>query len=249
MIRPKISIITVVYNAKEPLRETLENLKALKYDNKEIIVIDGDSSDGTKSVIEHYSLDISVWVSEPDKGLYDAMNKGLRLSTGEYVWFINAGDKVYSVDTLNNIFDGKEFHSDIYFGETLITTKDGVTLGLRKKKLPKKLRWQSFRHGMVVCHQSIIIKRRIAPLYNLKYRYAADIEWVLESLKKARSIYNTHQILSIFTEGGISTTSRHASLKERFTIMRHHFGLTQTLLSHVSFIFDILKPKYRKLKY
>lgn len=246
MTLPKISIITVVYNAKEELEKTLENMTALKYDKKEIIVIDGGSTDGTKEVIEKYSLDISTWLSEPDEGLYDAMNKGLKLATGSYVWFINAGDFVYSPDTLSNIFMGQEQYSDIYYGETLILSEEGEPLGLRKKRLPRRLSARSFKNGMVVCHQSIIIRAKIAPLYNLDYKYAADIEWVIKSLKSAKTITNTHQILSKFSEGGISTRQRKKSLKERYKIMRKYFGTASTIVSHIKFGFEIFKPKYRK---
>ncbi|MFI3263098.1 MAG: glycosyltransferase family 2 protein [Rikenellaceae bacterium] len=246
MIRPRISIITVVYNAKDELRATLENLKNIRYPDKEIVVIDGNSTDGTKDVIAEYALDITCFVSEPDKGIYDAMNKGLALATGDYVWFINAGDFVYSPDFLINTFQGQELDADIYYGETLVISEDGEPLGLRKKRLPKKLRWQSFRKGMVVCHQSILVKKSIAPKYDLSYRYAADVLWVLESLKRAKNIYNTRQIISKFREGGVSTINRKVSLKERFKIMTQHFGLFQTIISHIVFMFDYFKPKYRK---
>lgn len=246
MIRPKISIITVVYNAKDELRATLENLRDITYAEKEIIVVDGNSTDGTKDVIAEFALDITCFVSEPDKGIYDAMNKGLNLATGDYVWFINAGDFVHSPDFLTNTFQAQEIYSDIYYGETLIISEDNKPLGLRKKRLPKRLRWQSFKKGMVVCHQSIIVKKSIAPKYDLTYKYAADVLWVLQSLKKAKTIYNTKQIVSQFREGGVSTINRKESLKERFRIMTLYFGIFQTILSHVSFLFSALKPKYRK---
>lgn len=82
---PCVSIITVVYNAAADLRITLDNLLRIKYENLELIVVDGGSSDGTRTVIEEYSLDIKHWVSEPDNGIYDAMNKGLRMCGGDYV--------------------------------------------------------------------------------------------------------------------------------------------------------------------
>ncbi|MFI3267105.1 MAG: glycosyltransferase family 2 protein [Rikenellaceae bacterium] len=249
MIRPKISIITVVYNAKDELKSTLENLKNIKYPEKEIIVIDGDSTDGTKDVIAEYALDITCFVSEPDNGIYDAMNKGLNLATGEYVWFVNAGDLVYSVDFLINTFDVQEIYADIYYGETLIISEDNKPLGLRKKRLPRKLKWQSFKKGMVVCHQSIIVKKSIAPKYDLSYKYAADVLWVLESLKRSKNIYNTNQIVSIFREGGVSSINRKESLKERFRIMTQYFGHFQTIISHIMFAFDALKPKYRKNRF
>lgn len=245
---PRVSIITVVYNAKMELDKTLKNIASIHYDNKEVIVIDGGSSDGTKSVIEKHLLDIDIWVSEPDEGLYYAMNKGLKLATGDYVWYINAGDQIFNEYTLENIFGGQEIYSDIYYGETLVVSPSGEILGLRRKRLPKRLTWQSMRKGMVVCHQSIIVKRSIAPEYDTTLRYAADVKWVIESLKRAKSIRNTFAILSIFEDGGISTKHRKESLRERFRIMAGYYGYPTTLLYHLLFALRLAKPGYRKVK-
>lgn len=248
MLKPKISIITVVFNAKEALEQTINNIRQLEYDNLEYIIVDGGSTDGTKEVIENNSLFISSWISEPDKGLYDAMNKGLRLATGSYVWFINAGDLIYSPHILNNIFSGYENYADIYYGDTVILAEDGSVKGLRGKKLPKKLSLKSYRLGMVVCHQSFIVRRAIAPRYNLRYRFAADVDWVMECTRRAKTIVNTRFILSKFVEGGISSKQRTKSLKERYRIMLKHFGKSKTIYYHFLIALDIFKPKYRKIK-
>jgi len=243
---PKISIITVVRNAENDLKKTLDALIAQDYPNKELIVIDGKSSDGTVQVIQQYSMNIAYWVSEKDQSLYDAMNKGMKKATGEYLWFINAGDLPYEDHTLSKIFVPTENYADIYYGETMVVDQNGEELGLRRKELPDELTWKSFKGGMVVCHQSIIVKSDIAPLYSLKYRYAADIEWVISCLKLSNDIENTHLILSKFQSGGISTRMRRNSLKERFIIMKEHFGLTSTLLSHLGFVLDaVVKSGYR----
>ncbi len=243
---PCVSIITVVYNAAADLRITLDNLLRIKYENLELIVVDGGSSDGTRTVIEEYSLDIKHWVSEPDNGIYDAMNKGLRMCGGDYVWFINAGDTVYDECVLENIFKGREQFADVYYGETLITDIDGNIKGLRKKKLPANLTWLSLRRGMVVCHQSFIALRRIVPQYDLQYRYASDIDWVIKTLRQSKETVNTHSILSVFREGGVSSSHRRESLRERFNIMRRYYGLPVTLFSHLCFIFGLLSSPYRK---
>ncbi|NLX71870.1 MAG: glycosyltransferase, partial [Bacteroidales bacterium] len=103
--QPLVSIITVVYNGELTLERTILSIMALKYDALEYIVVDGDSSDGTKDIIKRYSKSISRLISEPDKGLYDAMNKGLAIAKGEYVWFLNAGDEVARPELLKHIFD------------------------------------------------------------------------------------------------------------------------------------------------
>lgn len=245
---PKVSIITVTYNAADALRSTLQNISQSDYPDFEVIVIDGASPDNTGDVVNEFSGLVNYFVSEPDGGIYDAMNKGLQVATGRYVWFINAGDKIYAPESITRIFDGRAEDADIYYGETLIRSEQGEELGLRKKKLPERMTWRSFRRGMVVCHQSILIKREIAPWYDLKYRYAADVEWVLVSLQRAKTIVNTHTILSEFALGGVSTRHRKASLKERYAIMKHYFGTVRTWISHIGFVFDVLKPDYRKMK-
>ena len=248
MTYPKVSIITVTYNAAAELRKTLENISRSNYPCFEVIVIDGASSDGTGEVINEFSETIDQWVSEPDKGIYDAMNKGLRYASGEYVWFINAGDKIHRPESITRIFDDNPQEADIYYGETLIRSESGDVLGLRKKKLPENLTWRSFRRGMVVCHQSILVRREIVPEYNPAYRYAADVEWVLLSLQRARTIVNTHTILSEFVLGGVSTRHRKASLRERYAIMKKYFGIFVTSLAHLGFVFDAFKPPFRKVK-
>lgn len=246
---PKISIITVVRNAENALRETLTALKDLDYPNKELIVIDGKSSDGTTKVIQEFSMDLFYWISEKDKSLYDAMNKGMKKATGEYLWFINAGDLPYDSTILSQIFLPTENYADIYYGETMVVDGKGEELGLRRKELPDELTWKSLKGGMVVCHQSIIVRSDIAPFYSLKYRYAADIEWVISCLKLANTIENTHLILSKFQAGGISTRMRRNSLRERFIIMKEHYGLFSTLKSHIGFMLDaVIKRSYRNQK-
>lgn len=259
----KVSVITVVWNAAAELERTLANLSALDRSaaELEVVVIDGGSTDGTTAVMERYGELISFGVSEPDRGLYDAMNKGIRAATGDYLWFVNAGDTVYGWDILTKIFgsDGVSAAgglADIYYGETLVTTPEGEALGLRRKRLPRGgLTWRSLERGMVVCHQSFIVRRQIAPLYDTdRYRLAADIDWVIECLKRAFSVVDTGLVLSCFTTGGLSTRRRRASWLERWEIMRHHYGLLRTLWAHAGFAWGVLwdkalgRPRYRRLR-
>lgn len=246
---PKISIITVVRNAPDDLRLTLNALASLKYPNKELIVIDGASTDSTPEVIGEFAHALQCWVSEPDSGLYDAMNKGLIRATGEYVWFVNAGDMPCNDIVLNRVFAPSEYYSDIYFGEALIISPNGEPQGLRRKKLPKTLSADSLRRGMVVCHQAFIPRRSIVPMYDTQYKYVADIDWVIRTLKNAKTITNTNLVLCKFAEGGISTRHRTGSLRERFSVMQLHYGLTSTIVSHFGFLFDALfRRGYRREK-
>ena len=100
---------------------------------------------------------------------------------------------------------------------------------------------------MVVCHQSFIAARDIVPMYDLKYRYAADIDWVIETLRRSKRIENTHSVISVFRQGGASTVHRKESLCERFDIMRRYYGLPVTLFWHAVFLFGVFAPRYRKM--
>jgi len=230
---PKISIITVVYNDVKHIEATILSVLNHNYANIEYILIDGASNDGTKELIEKYSNRITFWQSEPDKGIYDAMNKGLRAATGDYVWFLNSGDKIYQDQFLKSIFTGmKAPLPDVIYGDTMIISEDGSELGLRRLKPPDSLNWKSLQNGMLVCHQSYLVKRELTSSYNLKYHFAADFDWMINSLKKATSIFNSNQIVSSFLDGGISKKNIKKGLMERFGIMVKNYDFWGTLFRH-----------------
>lgn len=231
---PKISIITIVYNGIDTLDKTIKSIVNQEYKNIEYIIIDGNSTDGTQNLIASYGDKISKWISEPDSGLYDAMNKGIKLATGDYLWFINSGDLIPEPTTLSAIFDSSiTLDGDIYYGDTMMIDIDCNIIGERRLSPPEQLTWKSFKNGMVVSHQSFIAKRSLAPLYNTKYRFSADFEWCLTILKRSHKIINTNLVLSHFLDGGISKKNIVPGLKERFRIMVHFFGLISTLLYHL----------------
>jgi glycosyltransferase involved in cell wall biosynthesis len=250
----KISIVTIVFNDVKHLEETMLSVINQTYHNTEYIIIDGGSKDGTVDIIKKYSGKLGYWVSEKDKGIYDAMNKGLWQATGDFVWFINSGDRVHEKDTIEKFIGLIDEETDVVYGETVLINDSGDILGMRRKKAPENLNWKSFFTGMMVCHQSVLVRREIAPFYNEQYRFSADFEWVLVALKKARKIVNTHQILSRYLEEGATTQNHKASLKERFEIMKQYFGFLPTVLIHLwlaftSFVFKFTnKGDYRPLK-
>ena len=228
---PKVSIITVTYNNKDNLLKTISNIGTLEYDHLEYIIVDGGSSDGTVEVLQSHQDIINRWISESDKGIYDAMNKGLSMATGDYVWFINAGDLIYQKNILNDIFEKPEA-ADVYYGDTIIIDEQGNTVGSRRLKPPRKLTWKSFQMGQLVSHQAFIAKRELAPGYDLNYQYSADIDWQVKILKKSNVIVNTHQVLCFFLSGGKSSKTIVPSLKERFIVMIRNYGWIKTLLNH-----------------
>ena len=246
-MEPKVSIITVVFNAAGLLESTILSIKNQLYKNIEYVIVDGGSTDGTIELIKKYDSSITRWISEADEGLYHAMNKGLELATGDYVWFINAGDQIYDTDVLRKIFSGNHPCCDIYYGETIIIDKAGKEIGMRRLRPPEQLTWKSLINGMVVCHQSIIVKKTIVPYFNTSYRIASDYNWVLKSLKKAETVFNARMILSRFLDGGINKTNILRSLSERFRIMIREFGFFPAILQHFllagRFILFLLKHR------
>jgi glycosyltransferase involved in cell wall biosynthesis len=246
MTSPKLSVITVVFNSLELLKQTVKSVHDQTYHNIEFIVVDGNSTDGTANFLSQ-STDISCFISEPDKGIYDAMNKGLSLATGDYVIFINAGDQFYTNNTVEKVFETNKAFADVYFGNTMIIDEDNHEIGLRRLQPPENLNWKSLINGMLVCHQSIIVKRSIAPKYNIKYSVAADYQWVLGSLRNATLVCNTHLIISRFLDGGYNKKHILKSLKERFFIMSKHYGCIPVIFNHVriglKFVVFIFKNK------
>lgn len=246
---PVFSIITVTYNASRWLERTLLSVLSQSYASIEYLIIDGGSTDGTVDLIKQYASGIAYWISEPDEGLYDAMNKGLRRATGDYVWFINAGDTIYTADTVQKIVASLKKDvslPDVLYGETALVDAEGRSLGMRRLKAPARLTWKSFRMGMLVCHQSFLVKRELAPLYDTAYRWVADYDWCIRCLQKARTVRPTRLILSNFLEEGLSSVNRKASLKERYRVMCRYYGRLSTGLLHGWFALRFYAAKWIK---
>ena len=220
----KISIITVVYNSEKYIRRTIESIVGQDYPGVEYIVIDGKSKDTTMQIVNEYRDRIAVVVSEPDKGLYDAMNKGLRLATGSYVLYINSGDALSSPTLLSDIFNNVPADSDVIYGDTQITDEDGNILHNRRHRPPEQLTWRDYKRGMLVCHQSFIAKRTLCDEYDTIYRYAADFDWCLNILLKSRVVTNYGKDISLFMDGGQTKRTIVPGLKERYRIMCKYYG-------------------------
>jgi glycosyltransferase involved in cell wall biosynthesis len=236
--KPTLSVITVVYNNVHDIELTMLSVLNQTYPNIEYIVIDGASTDGTFDVIKKYESRISKLISEKDKGIYDAMNKGLALATGDYVLFMNSGDEVYAPDTVTTIFATSP-DADIYYGETEMINDARESLGRRRHKAPETFTWRSFKYGMNVSHQAIYIRRSLLQLYSSQYQLSADIDWILHAAKKAKKIVNVHRYVAKYLVGGVSKAKHKQSLIERFNIMKTHYGLLSTLLNHVVIAFNL----------
>ncbi|MDR2119437.1 MAG: glycosyltransferase, partial [Tannerella sp.] len=214
----------------------------------EYIIVDGNSSDNTKDIIKQYESAISHWISEPDAGLYDAMNKGLRMATGDYVWFLNAGDTLQNGNIVMELANTvKQFQTpDILYGETNLMDDSGNIIAARRLKAPETLTWKSFRMGMLVCHQAFVVRRTIADEYDLQYRFSADFDWCIRCMKSAKTTVNSQLRLVNYLYEGLTTANRKTSLKERYAIMCRYYGVFVTDILHIWFAVRYYWAKWTK---
>lgn len=231
-----LSVVSIAYNNLEGLKKTLSGFAEKKYGNEiEIIVVDGMSTDGTKDYLTHQDIS-NKWVSEKDKGIYNAMNKGLDMANGDYIWFLNSGDYLYDGNSLDELMQILKTGPDAVYGETMMVDPNGKHLGIRSvlstRPLPAQLTWKSFKMGMNVSHQSFIVKRELACRYDESYRFVSDIDWMICTLKTCKKVVRMNKILSCFTLDGFSSKHRKASNQERFRVLKKHYGTVPNLISH-----------------
>lgn len=241
------TIITCTFNASKYIDRTLNSVRSQSYPHIEHFIIDGVSKDDTVKKAQTYAYDSRYPVivkSESDKGLYDAMNKGIQLAKGDYIIFLNAGDEFAEEDTLTSVAEQLKGNAlpGVIYGNTDIVDENGNFLRKRRLAPPEKLSWRSFKHGMLVCHQSFYAKTDIAQKvpYNLNYKLSADVDWCIRIMKEAEqqglALWNTRMTLSSYLEGGMSVQSHRASLKERFNVMSDHYGKIATIGMHLWFV-------------
>ncbi|MDN3551781.1 glycosyltransferase family 2 protein [Mucilaginibacter aquaedulcis] len=238
MFNPKLTVITIVYNNVRDIERTMLSVLGQTYANIEYIIIDGLSNDGTLQVIGKYEKRISKLISEKDKGIYDAMNKGLAIATGDYIIFMNSGDEFYDSGTVAAVFASAN-DADIYYGETEMINDEGQSLGQRRHKAPAKFTWRGFKYGMSISHQAIYIRRTLAEPYDSRYQLSADIDWIIRAAKKAKTIVNVNRHVAKYLVGGMSKKKHKQSLQERFDIMKRYYGLVPTILNHVVIAFNL----------
>ncbi|MBQ9206489.1 MAG: glycosyltransferase [Treponema sp.] len=228
--KPLITVVTVVYNGAATLEQTILSVVNQTYDNVEYIIIDGASTDGTLGIIKKYEDKIDYWQSEPDKGIYDAMNKGIGLATGEWINFMNAGDEFFDSNTISGIFINKKIPADVLYGSVVVA-------GNIVK--PRKLR--SIKYTLPFCHQSCFLKRCICPFFKSEYRIIADYIMFLELFNQKVVFKNLDIPVSKFDENGISSNYRKV-IAEKIKYAKYNKRYFDIL------VFKILLIKNRKLK-
>lgn len=262
---PKFTIATVTYNAAALIECTIESIESQDYPQVEHIIIDGNSQDETLTLIQHYLERNSISEhrhelivrSEPDEGLYDAMNKALQLATGDYILFLNAGDTLHSPTTLSQLAEQILAHSTeknrpaVVYGHTDLVDENGSFLRHRRLVPSRQLNWRHFRSGMLVCHQSFMALTSLAqqfPYADKRYRYSADFDWCIRIMREAERQHlpllaacepdGELSVISNFLHSDDGTTRQHhqASLWERFSIMVRHYGPLTTCALHAWFV-------------
>ena len=245
--QPKFSIITITFNAAQVIEPTLHSVLEQTYTNYEYLLIDGGSKDDTVAKAKASGIEFAHIVSEPDNGLYDAMNKGIARATGDYLCFLNAGDKFHEKETLQQIAETLKDKDlpDVIYGETAIVDETGKFLHMRRLSTPERLNWKSFKQGMLVCHQAFFAKRELALKhpYDMQYRFSADFDWCIRIMKEAKCLHNTRLTLIDYLNEGMTTRNHKASLKERFRIMAKHYGWVSTILHHCWFVIRLFYKK------
>ena len=275
----KITYVTITYQAVKMLQRTLDSVLEQDYSEITHLIVDGASTDGTIEMVNDYIERSNaaenghkvLLMSEPDNGIYDAMNKGLRSLDGDYVCFLNAGDFLPAPDTVSRIVekisqrDGSFVTSAndvtkepslcdipaVLYGDTDIVDGEGNFLHHRRLAPPENLTWKSFRHGMLVCHQAFYARTdfAIATPYNQKYRYSADVDWCIRIMKAAAKenvpLLNLHMVVANYTEEGQTTLHHRESLLERYKVMESHYGRVSTFLMHCWFVVRNILPLSR----
>lgn len=205
---PLISIITVSYNAVNVIEQTISSIVNLNFDDYEYIIVDGGSTDGTIDLIKKYQDKISHWISEPDKGIYDAMNKGANIAKGEYVIYINAGDKILD---FNFNFLKSTKNKDVFYGNILLEDNRAV--------VPYDLK--IIGYAMPFCHQAVIVKTQLMKEYgfNCNYKIAADFDLFQRLIKDKKEFKYENITMAMFEGGGVSSKMSKVYVKEYLSII------------------------------
>lgn len=252
----KFTVVTITYNAEKVLQRTLDSVLRQTYEDVEHLIVDGASKDGTLSLATAYKAQSDqsgighkvIIKSEPDHGIYDAMNKGLTQACGDYIIYMNAGDTFPADDTLEQVARRSKVNEQptaelpaVLYGQTDIVDGEGRFLRHRRLQAPAKLSWRSFRHGMLVCHQAFYARTDIAKnlQYDTQYRYSADVDWCIRVMREGERmglpLYNINMVVANYLDEGATTQHHRESLRERYRVMARHYGQLSTLMMHVWF--------------
>lgn len=218
---PLISIITVVYNCEKTLENTIKSVLNQSYINIEYLIIDGNSNDGTINILKKYEDNIDFLLSEPDKGIYDAMNKGLKMAHGEYIAFLNAGD-TYDSDSVQKIVSEikNKPKPDIIYGMMRIINSEGKILWIYGYT-------HNFIEKSMIAHPTCFVKKELYNKfnYNTMYKSAADYDLFLTFYEKQYSFVFLEKIIGNYSLGGMSDSYK--GKEETLKVLFSHKILTK----------------------
>jgi len=240
---PLISIVTVIFNGEKFLEDTIKSVINQTYKNVEYIIIDGGSTDGTIDIIKKYGNQIDYWVSEPDNGIYDAMNKGIETASGKWINFMNGGDRFYNDHVLEKIFKN-QINNDITFiyGNTVYNYESFKS---ERKALPLYEHWKQipFRH------QSVFIKTKVHKnnKFNLSFKISADFDFFFKLLFKGYKTSYIDLTISEVTVDGVSENKRIAVIFEKLRIVNYINPKRQYNLYYAKSLIRELATKLLKL--
>lgn len=244
-LNPKVSVITPCLNSEKYLERTILSVLSQSYLNIEYIIIDGGSKDATLKIIHKYSEHIANLISEPDNGIYDAQNKGIKLATGEILCILNSDDRFYSTKVIEKIVDFfKQHKADFVYGNMLYSNLDNSEV--RLIKFPEYLTKRYFLRGPLghqatFFHKDCFIK---AGYYDTHYKISADYEWYLRALfKKGLRASHINEIIVIFQEGGKSN-NWDLRLSETDSVLKSYFKPSEILIGKIINLFlygDLLR--------
>ena len=236
---PLISVATVVFNGAQYIEETLKSVVTQTYPNIEYLVIDGGSTDGTVDIIRKHQSSIDYWISEPDGGIYDAMNKAVSASKGEWIIFMNAGDSFSSESTVKEVFSKYPENADMIYGGHQIKYDNGY---LRLHK-PGKL--ESIWKGLPFSHQSLFTKTALMKRFpfNKENRLGADFEFIYKAYIKGCRITEVNLVVATTQARGVSDTERKQAIK---TLWRVSTSVSNRFGVHAYFAYLIIDCLFRR---
>ncbi|WXT99919.1 MAG: putative glycosyltransferase [Catillopecten margaritatus gill symbiont] len=214
---PLISIVTIVFNGVEFLEETIQSVVSQTHENIEYIVIDGGSTDGTVEIIKKYEDKISRWISEPDKGIYDAMNKGIDLATGDWINFMNSGDCFLDKSVVDKVIPALGDDMIVVYGDTILDY--GTYTSLKPS-----LDLSKMYYGQVIGHQSSFVNTTYHKknLFSLEYKIAGDYDFLLRAyINNKNKVKRIPVVVSIFAMDGVSSSNEVKSTLERIKILKN----------------------------
>ena len=217
---PTISVITVTLNAGETVAETIRSVVEQTFADLEYVIVDGGSNDNTMDIIRQYEDKIYICLSEPDRGLYDAMNKGVTLARGDWVFFLGAGDKLYHRETLNNIFCRKDLSPwSLIYGSVIEGDPSNGKVRHFVPRYNELLLWKNTIH-----HQGVFYRRKLFLdfRYDLNCKVSADYELNLKSYLSRVAALKVNDIVSVCSTGGLSGRVDFAGYREEIFLRRRY---------------------------